>query len=58
MWDGETWTGLFWFSIGTGGGFFVNVVMNLHFRKFRIISCLAEDLLGSQEGFCCIECMG
>ena len=36
---------------------FVNVVMNLHFRKMRIISCLAEDLLASKEGMCCIESM-
>jgi len=35
----------------------VNVVMNYHFCKVRIISCLAEDLLAPKEGFCCMDCM-
>jgi hypothetical protein len=28
-WVGRAWTGLIWCRIGTGGGLFVNVVMNL-----------------------------
>jgi len=28
-WNGETWTGLLWFRIGTRGGLLVNAVMSL-----------------------------
>jgi hypothetical protein len=33
----------------------VNAVMNIGFHKMRGISCVAEDLLASQEGLCSME---
>jgi hypothetical protein len=33
----------------------VNAVMKFDFRKMQGISCLAKELLASEEGLCCME---
>jgi hypothetical protein len=40
-WNNRAWAGSIWLRIGTGGGLWG-------------ISCLAENLLVSEEGLCCM----
>ena len=55
--DGEAWT------VGLGQGrdrwqALVNAVMNFMFHKMCGVSCLAEDVLASQEGHCSMALVG
>ena len=51
----RTWNGLIYFRIGTSSGLMLTRKWTFLFHNTRGISCLAEELLGSQEGLCCME---
>jgi hypothetical protein len=53
-WDGA-WTGLSWLRIETYGGLLWMRQWTSGFHKIRGICWLAEKLLASQEGLCCME---
>jgi len=55
MMDVGVWTDSGWLRIGTGGGHLRMRKWTFGFHKKRGIPWLAEKLLSSQEGLCCME---
>ena len=51
----RAWNGLICFRTGTSSGLMLTRKWNFLFHNTRGISCLAEELLSSQEGLCCME---
>ena len=51
----RAWTGLIWLRMRTGGGLSWIWWWAFGFYKIRGISWVAQDMLASQEGLCCME---
>jgi hypothetical protein len=49
------WTGSIWLRTGTGGELLWMRLWTFGFHKMRGISWVAQDVLASQEGLCCME---
>jgi hypothetical protein len=54
-WDVRVWTGSSWIRIGTSGGHLWLRKWTFGFHKTGGISWLAENMLASQKGLCCME---
>ena len=55
MWNVMVWTGSSWLRIGTSGGHLWMRWWTFGFYEMRGIYWLADNRLGSEEGFCSME---